>query len=92
MAEISVRAVPVYQDGDCFKTALFSVKNATSGDTVDLAGWFAVVKRAGVVSATGTTIAVAAITNNASGQPTLATMPTGIAADGVWLLVVGVDS
>lgn len=92
MAEISAHAVPVYQNGDCFKTALFSVKNATTGDTVDLVGWFAVVKRAGLVSATGTTIAGVTITNNAGGQPTLATIPAGVAQDGIWLIVVGVDS
>lgn len=92
MSDISARCVPVYQDGDCFKTALFSVKNASAGDTVDLFPWFNVVKRAGLVSATGTTIAGVNITNNPSGSPALATIPAGVTQDGVWLIVVGVDS
>lgn len=89
-ADITAQATPVFQDGECFKTALFSVKNATTGDTIDLASWFRVVKRAGLVSATGTTINTVAITQNSTQMLTLATIPTAVTQDGVWLLVVGV--
>lgn len=87
----TVAAVPVYQDGQCEKSALFTIKNTTAGDTIDVASWFTVVKRAGIVSATGTTIAaIATIANGANGGPTLLTMPAGPSQDGLWLIVVGV--
>jgi uncharacterized membrane protein len=71
--------------GRCSRTALYSLKNVDAADTVDVAAQFKVVKRAGVVSDTGTTIAaVSTITG------TVLTIPTGPADDGVWLLVVGV--
>lgn len=91
MANVTTQSVPVYQDGDCEKSALFSVKNTTAGDTIDVASWFSAVKRAGIVSATGTTIAAcAAATAGANGGPTLLTIPAGPLADGLWLIVVGV--
>lgn len=74
----------VFTDGQCGKMALISLKNVTATDTVDLAGVFKVIKRAGVVSDTGTTIASCSIAG------TVLTVPTGPAADGVWLLAVGV--
>lgn len=77
----------VYTDGSCDRTALFALKGVTAGDTVDVAANFRVVKRAGIVSVTGTTIAVAAVSAN-----TVLTVPAGPAADAVWLLVVGVAS
>lgn len=75
----------VYADGSCGKTCVFSLKNVTAADTVELAPWFKVVKRAGLISDTGNTVASVAISAS-----TLATIPTGPAADGVWLLAVGV--
>jgi uncharacterized membrane protein len=76
----------VYADGACSRTALYSMKNVTAADTVDVAADFKVVKRAGIVSSSGTTIAaIATITGTAL------TIPTGPANDGVWLLVVGVS-
>jgi hypothetical protein len=74
----------VYQDGTCGRTALVALKNVTAADTVDLGGNFKVIKRAGIVSDTGTTIASCSITG------TVVTIPTGPSADGVWLLAVGV--
>jgi hypothetical protein len=74
-----------FMDGKCGKTALYALKNVTAADTVDVGEHFAVVKRAGLVSDTGTTIA--AITGIAG---TILTIPAGPAADGVWLIVVGV--
>lgn len=81
----------VYKDGNCIRTALFAINNTTTGDTADLATWFQSVKRAGIVSATGTTIAaIATIASGALATPTLVTIPAGPAGDGVWLLVVGI--
>ena len=74
----------VYSEGACGKTALIALKNVTATDTVDLAGIFKVIKRCGIVSETGTTIASCSIAG------TTITIPTGPAADGVWLLAVGV--
>lgn len=78
---------PVYQDGSCGKTALFALKNTTAGDTLDVASYFRFVKRAGIVSETGTTIATVTVTG-----ATNLTVPAGPANDAVWLLVVGVSS
>lgn len=78
----------MFSDSVCDKSALFALKNVTAGDTVDLAQWFSVVKRAGIVGATVTTIAaVGTITGN-----TVCTVPAGPANDGIWLLVYGVGS
>ena len=74
-----------YAEGACGKTAFYALKNVTAADTVDVATHFRVVKRAGIVSDTGTTIAaIATITG------TVLTIPAGPASDGVWLVVVGV--
>jgi hypothetical protein len=90
-ANVTAQSVLVFQDGSCEKTALFSIKNTTAGDTLDLASWFSVVKRAGVVSATGTTVgAVEDAAAGANGGPTLLTIPAGPAQDGLWLIAVGV--
>lgn len=83
----SDQATMVYTDGQCSKMALYALKNVTAADTADLASQFKVVKRAGIVSDTGTTIAGCTITSN-----TVITIPAGPAADGVWLLVVGVST
>ena len=91
MADITAQAKPVYQDGSCEHAALFAVNNATAGDTIDVASWFSVVKRGGIVSATGTTIgAIGTPATGANGGPTLLTVPTGPSNDGLWLIVVGV--
>lgn len=84
MADVSAQARAVYQEGDCGHTALFAVRGATAGDTVDVSAYFKVVKRAGMVSDTGTTIATVTFTG------TVLTIPAGPTADGVWLIVVGV--
>lgn len=81
------QAALVYNEGACGKTALYSLRNVNAADTVDVASQFKVVKRAGIVSDTGTTIAaISTITG------TVLTIPTGPASDGVWLLVVGVSA
>jgi hypothetical protein len=75
----------VYQDGACFRTAFMALLNVDAADTVDVGEWFKVVKRAGLVSGTGTTIAAIATIAG-----TTLTIPAGPADDGVWLVVVGV--
>jgi hypothetical protein len=77
----------VYADGQCGKTALYALKNVDAGDTIDVNESFRVVKRAGMVSDTGTHIA--AISTIAG---TVLTIPTGPVDDAVWLLVVGVST
>jgi hypothetical protein len=84
MADVTAQASPVFEDGRCDHTALFSVKNTTAGDTLNVGNWFSAVKRAGLVSATGTTIA------NCTFTGTTLTIPAGPNGDGVWVIVVGV--
>jgi len=74
-----------YSDGVCSRFGLFALKNVDAADTVDVSGYFKVVKRAGIVSDTGTTIA--AISTIAG---TVLTIPAGPLDDGLWLIVVGV--
>lgn len=86
MAALTADQIHVaYQDGVCDRTVLYALKNVVAADTVDLAAQFKVVKRAGIVSATGTTIASVTITTN-----TVATVPVGPLNDAVWLLAYGV--
>lgn len=77
-----------YSDGKAQRTTLYVLKNVDAGDIYDLAGQFKVVKRAGIVSATGTTIA--AISTISSG--TVITIPAGPLDDAIWLIVVGVSA
>lgn len=84
MADITGQLELVFSDGRCGHTALFAVKNATAGDTFDVGAQFRVVKRAGLVAATTTTIAAVTITG------TVLTIPTGPANDGVWVIAYGV--
>lgn len=84
MADISTRIVPVYEDGSNDHTALYAVKNATAGDTFNVGQRFSVVKRAGLVSSTGTTIAQVVFAG------VVLTIPAGVTNDGVWVIVVGV--
>lgn len=79
------QAQMVYSDGACGRSALYSLKNVNAGDTVDVGSHFKVVKRAGLVSETGTTIAAIATISG-----TILTIPAGPASDGVWLIAVGV--
>ena len=81
----------MYQGGDCDRTVLLSVRDTTAGDTVDVYQWLSVVKLAGLVSATGTTIAgFGTPGTGANGGATLLTIPAGPSSDGVWLIVTGV--
>jgi hypothetical protein len=85
MAVLSTDQVGLcFADGTCARTVLLSVKNTTAGDTADLAQWLKVIKRCGLVSDTGTTIASCSIAG------TVITIPAGPSSDGVWVLAVGV--
>jgi hypothetical protein len=93
MANVTGQSTAVYSDGVCDKTVLYSVKNTTAGDTVDVSSMFSAVKRAGLVGATTTTIAaVSTVATGANGGPTLLTIPAGPSGDGIWLLVYGVST
>lgn len=81
-----------YLGGTCAKTGLFAVCGASAGDVLDMYPWFSVVKRAGIVSATGTTVAQVAVKSGANGAPTALTIPAGPSQDGLWLIVVGVSA
>lgn len=74
-----------YQDGKCEKTCVFSLKNVTAGDTVQLNGYFKVIKRA--VALSGTDIHAGVISTITG---TVMTIPAGPAQDGIWVLVIGV--
>ena len=91
MANVTANTFAVYQSGDCDRTVLLAVRGTTAGDTVDVAQWLNVVKLAGLVSATGTTIAgFGGPGTGANGGPTLLTIPAGPSQDGVWIIVTGV--
>jgi uncharacterized membrane protein len=85
MADITNNLIQVFTDGRCSRVALYALNNCDAADTVDVAASFRVIKRAGLVSQTGTHIAAI---NTITG--TVMTIPTGPLDDGVWLLVVGV--
>lgn len=86
-ALIPNQMIAQYVDGVTQKTVLFSLLNADAADTADLAPWFKIVKRAGIISATGTHVLAAAVSAN-----TVVTVPAGPVDDGLWLLVVGVST
>lgn len=73
-----------FQDGICGRTALYSLKNVNAGDTFNAGTQFSVVRRGGLVSDTGNTIAAVTFTG------TVVTIPSGPSADGVWVILVGV--
>jgi hypothetical protein len=77
-----------YTDGKNIRTCLFSLKNVDAADTVDMTPWFSVVKRAGIISTTGTHVLAATLTGT---PPVTITVPAGPSDDAVWLLVVGVS-
>lgn len=90
MALLSISQVQLeYSDGKNMRTCLFSLKNVDASDTVDLSPWFAVVKRAGIISTTGTHVLAATLTGT---PPITAAVPAGPVDDGMWLLVVGVSN
>jgi hypothetical protein len=89
MADLTPSSRLMYQTGNCDRTILLSVRGANAGDTVDVHNWLTVVKLAGLVSATGTTIAGLTPTTGPNGL-TVLTIPAGPVNDGVWVIAVGV--
>lgn len=85
MADITLQIRQVFEDGVCGRAALYAVNNADAGDTLDVGADFRIIKRAGIISQTGTTIGAISTING-----TVLTLPAGPTEDGVWLLVVGV--
>jgi hypothetical protein len=74
-----------FQDGRAEKMCVFVLKNVTAGDTVNLNGYFKVVKRAVALSATDIHAGTIATING-----TIITIPAGPTADAIWVMVIGV--
>jgi hypothetical protein len=73
----------VWAEGSSDHSALYALKNVTSGDTADLSSEFSKVIRAVML---GTTVSGAA---SASVAGVIVTLPTGLSGDAGWLLVWG---
>lgn len=71
-------------DGLTDRTALYAMRNVTSGDTANLSADFSVVKQAVIL---GTTVAGSEAVGTISG--TTVTIPAGLAGDAGWMLVWG---
>lgn len=74
----------MWQNGESERTALYALRDVTTGDTVDLAQQFTILKRGALV---GTTVA-GSVTASVSG--TTVTIPAGVNRDGAYVLVFGV--
>lgn len=84
MAALVLGQYPLqWADGQADRTALYALRNVTTGDTADLHEQFTIIKRAIIL---GTTVAGTAV---ASVSGTTATMPSGLANDAGYLLVFG---
>lgn len=85
MAAIPTSQVtPEYTNGDALCVGLFAVRKVTTGDTLDMAGWFSKITFAAAVGATA----------SGTGNPTIAgtvlTFATvGLVSDALWLFVMG---
>ena len=84
MADVTANAQPMFADGLCEKFVLYAVKNCTTADTFNVGAQLSVIKLAGLVSATGSTIAQLSFTG------TVVTIPTGVNKDAVWCMISGV--
>lgn len=73
-----------WQDGQSERTALYALRNVNTGDTVELADQFSVVKRAVIL---GTTLAGSAVVSTIA--TSVVTIPGG-SSDAAYLLVFGV--
>jgi hypothetical protein len=85
MAALTTDRYPLmWQDGQSDRVALYALRDITTGDTLDLAEQFTILKRGSLV---GTTIAATA---SASISGTVLTIPSGVNRDGAYALVYGV--
>ncbi len=72
-----------WQDGQAERTAVYALRNVSTGDTADLTEDFSVLKRAIIM---GTTVAGTAV---ASVSGTTVTLPAGLSADAGFLMAFG---
>jgi hypothetical protein len=72
-----------WQNGQAERTAVYALRNVTTGDTADLTEQFTLLKRAVVM---GTTVAGSAV---ASVSGTTVTLPSGLNGDAGYLLAFG---
>ena len=74
----------VWSDDGARRWSLFAVLNATTGDTIDMAahGHARIVKQAMAMGCTVNGTATATVT-----QPATVTIPAGLAADALYLLI-----
>lgn len=72
-----------WQDGQAERTALYALRNVSTGDTADLTEDFTILKRAIIL---GVTVAGAAA---ASVSGTTVTIPAGVSSDAGYLLAFG---
>jgi hypothetical protein len=84
MAVLSTnQVVKMWSEGSADRVVLYAVRNVTTGDTMDVAGEFTLLKRAVIL---GTTVSGAA---SASVATTVVTMPSGLAGDAGYVLAWG---
>lgn len=74
-----------HMSGDSDRWAVFSLLNVTAGDTVDLAGYFLVVRRATLLGVTVNAALAATISAD-----TIVTIPAGASKDAAILTAYGV--
>lgn len=74
-----------HMSGDADRWAVFALLNVNAGDTVDLSGYFLVVRRATLLG-----ITVAAALAATVSADTIVTIPAGAAKDAAILTVYGV--
>lgn len=87
MAALDPAKYPIkWMDGQSDRTACFALLNISAADTVDLAAYFSVVRRATLL---GVTVA-AALAATVNG--TVVTIPAGASSDAGILTVYGVAS
>jgi hypothetical protein len=74
-----------HMSGDVDRWAVFALLNVTAGDTLDLSGYFTVVRRATLLGVTVVAALAATVTAD-----TIITIPAGAAKDAAVLTVYGV--
>lgn len=82
-ALISQQYAKQWQDGQAERSALYALRNVSTGDTADLTEDFTILKRAIVLGVTAAGSAAASVSG------TTVTMPNGLTADAGYLLAFG---
>jgi N-methylhydantoinase B/oxoprolinase/acetone carboxylase alpha subunit len=78
--------IKVWSDGLSDKASLYALRNVVTGDTLDTAGDFTIVKQAIMIGTTVNGSATAAVSG------TVVTMPAGLNHDAAYLLVWGASA